>query len=222
MTTLKKNQTSTWLSLLWLLMIPILNIFYKVLNHPSEHVYSLVTDLDRLTPFVPAFIIPYVLWYPFIAAVLIGLVFKNRTLYYRTLLALCSGLIVSYVVYALFQTTVPRPEHLSEQGVLNQLIWLVYRHDQPFNCFPSIHVLTSYLMLRGASGFGRTIRLATTVMSISIICSTLLIKQHVLMDVAGGILVGELLFRVAGKSLQYIRGEKRLTLKGGESYVSAK
>lgn len=218
----KQTFLSTWLSLLWLTVVPLLYIFYGILNHPTEHVYSLVTDLDRLTLFVPSFIIPYVLWYPFIASVLIGLAFKDRTAYYRTLLALCGGLILSYIVYALFQTAVHRPDNLAQTGVINRLVWLVYSHDQPFNCFPSIHVLTSYLMLRGARVFGRTICWAVTAMSIVIIASTLLVKQHVLADVVGGILAGELLYRSAGIALSYLRGHRnRLTLKGGERHVSA-
>ncbi|MBB6671841.1 phosphatase PAP2 family protein [Cohnella nanjingensis] len=217
-----KQSPAVWLSLLWLAVIPVLNIFYGYLNHPTEHVYSLVTDLDRLTPFVPSFIIPYVLWYPFKAAVLIGLAFKDRAVYYRTLLALCGGLVLAYIVYALFQTTVPRPEALDEKGVLNRMIWFVYSHDEPFNCFPSIHVLTSYLMLRGARVFGRTIRWAATIMSILIIASTVLIKQHVLADVVGGILAGELLFRSAGIAVSFLRGHRmRQTLKGGERHISA-
>ncbi|MEC0184785.1 phosphatase PAP2 family protein [Paenibacillus peoriae] len=218
----KQSSLSTWLTLLWLTGIPILYIPYGLLNRPAEHVYSLVTDLDRLTPFVPSFIIPYVLWYPFIAAVLVGLAFKDRATYYRTLLALCGGLVLSYIVYALFQTAVQRPDNLAETGIINRLIWLVYSHDQPFNCFPSIHVLTSYLMLRGARVFGGTIRWAVTAMSILIIASTLLVKQHVLADVVGGILAGELLYRLAGIAVSYLRGHrKRLTLKGVERHVSA-
>ncbi|MBD3919994.1 phosphatase PAP2 family protein [Paenibacillus sp. PR3] len=200
-------------------MIPLLNICYQRLNHPTEHVYSLVTDLDRITPFVSSFVIPYVLWYPFIAVVLIGLAFKDRAAYYRTLFALCSGLIVAYFVYYIFQTTVPRPENLPETGLFNRLVWIVYRHDQPFNCFPSIHVLTSYLMLRGGAGFNRLFRWATTAMSVLIISSTILIKQHVLADVVGGILVGELLFQVAGIALVWMQ-QRRLTLKGGKHHVS--
>jgi membrane-associated phospholipid phosphatase len=59
-------------------------------------------------------------------------------------------------------------------------------------------------MLRGARVFGRTIRWAVTAMSIVIIASTLLVKQHVLADVVGGILAGELLYRSAGIALSYL------------------
>ncbi|WP_438493525.1 phosphatase PAP2 family protein [Paenibacillus sp. IHBB 3054] len=167
--------------------------------------YSLATNLDLLLPFVPSFIIPYVLWYPFVTAVLIVLAFRNRGIYYQTLIALCSGLILSYIVYALFQTTVQRPEVLTETDFIHRLISYVYSHDQPFNCFPSIHVLTSFLMLRGTSVFGRMVWLFTATMSILIIVSTVLVKQHVLADIVGGILVGELCFRLAGTAILFVQ-----------------
>ncbi|MFP4978714.1 phosphatase PAP2 family protein [Paenibacillus sp. CN-4] len=218
----KPNSRSAWLSLLWLTAIPVLSIFYGILNRPAERVYSLMIDLDRLTPFVPAFGVSYVLWYLFIPAVLIALAFKNKAVYYQTLFALCGGLAVSYLVYALFQTTVLRPDLAAETGLFHQLVRWVYQHDQPFNCFPSIHVLTSYLMLREAGAFKRSISLVVAGMSVLIIASTLFIKQHVLADVAGGILVGELLFRSAGLFVPLIRRYGgRLLWKGEKRHVSA-
>ena len=189
----------TLLSLLWLMVLPLLSSIYGLLNHPGEHVVQLVTGFDRWTPFVPVFVLPYLLWYLYVPAVLVGLAFKDKIAYYRTLLALCGGLVLSYLVYALFQTTVPRPEGLTDTGILNRLVGWVYAHDRPFNCFPSIHVVTSYLMWRSARVFRPGVRGACMIMSMLIILSTLLLKQHVLADVAGGILVGEWVFRSARK-----------------------
>ncbi len=49
--------------------------------------------------------------------------------------------------------------------------------------FPSIHVLTIYLMLRGGHVFNRTIPLIIAIISILIIISTVLVKQHVVADI---------------------------------------
>ncbi|WFR64657.1 phosphatase PAP2 family protein [Paenibacillus amylolyticus] len=77
----------------------------------------------------------------------------------------------------------------------------IYRNDQPYNCFPSIHVLTSYLILRGTRLFGRAIWAMTSTFSILIIVSTVLVKQHVIVDIAGGILVGELSYQLVGSTI---------------------
>ncbi|WP_366295665.1 phosphatase PAP2 family protein [Paenibacillus sp. AN1007] len=84
-----------------------------------------------------------------------------------------------------------------ETGFIARLVQFVYSTDQPYNCFPSIHVLTSYLMLRGGRVFNPTIRVYIASISLLIIISTVLVKQHVAADILGGILVGELCFRLA-------------------------
>lgn len=191
-----KKSIRTYSPLLWLLMIPGLNVFYTVLNRPGPEVHSLMSDLDRLLPFIPAFIIPYTIWYPFIAGSLVLFFFKDRKLYYRALLTLCLGLVACYGVYAVFQTTVQRPV-LSGEGLLTVMVNFVYTNDQPFNCFPSIHVLTSYIMIKGLRQL-RTMpsmpRFALMAIGWSIIASTVFVKQHVLLDAAGAIMLVELLF----------------------------
>lgn len=205
------STKSAWLSLLWLAAVPILNIFYGVLNRPGNHVYSLATPLDSMIPFVPVFIIPYVLWYPFISGALIALAFKDKRTYFQTLIALCSGLVISYIFFALFQTAIERPNIQGEKGFLFTRVDYIYHNDQPYNCFPSIHVLTSYLILRGTRVFGRAIWAMTSAFSIVIIVSTVLVKQHVVVDIAGGILVGELCFRLAGTTLHALSSRVKST-----------
>ncbi|CAH1191121.1 phosphatase PAP2 family protein [Paenibacillus sp. JJ-223] len=206
----KPSYRSAWLSLLWLLIVPILNIFYGILNRAGDHVFYLGTSIDQLVPFVPVFIIPYVLWYPFITGILVALAFKNRETYFQTLIALCSGLIVSYLFFALFQTTIQRPDIQHETGFLYRIIGMVYSSDQPYNCFPSIHVLTSYLMLRGARVFSKINWRLTAAMSTLIMISTVFVKQHVVVDIAGGVLVGELCFRLAGAWIISIQKKQQL------------
>ncbi|BBH21661.1 hypothetical protein Back11_30060 [Paenibacillus baekrokdamisoli] len=180
-----------------------MNICYGLLNHGGSDVASLMTDLDKQIPFVPAFIVPYVIWYPFIFTILIVLFVKSRRAYYRTLLTLCLGLIGCYIIYYFFQTTVPRPV-ITSQGVFDSLVQFIYNTDGPYNCFPSIHVLTSYLMIKGlaaCTGLSRTSQWLITLTSWSIILSTLFVKQHVLLDLIGAILLSELLTLVVDKWL---------------------
>jgi hypothetical protein len=149
--------------------------------------------LDRQLPFIPAFVIPYIAWFPFLFAGFLYLAFKNRTAYYETLLQFNIGLIVCYAVYAVYQTYVPRPELIGDSYLLNA-VRSVYSTDEPFNCFPSTHVLTSYLMMKAflrTPHVPRLLRLAVSAMSLTIIASTLFMKQHVLLDAAGAIAVAE-------------------------------
>lgn len=182
-----------------LLAIPMLSLFYGLLNNGGRGAQLLVTELDRATPFLKIFIIPYLLWYPFILAVLVYLCVKDRRLYFQTLAAYCVGLIVCYVVYYFYQTTVPRPI-VSGNDVFSQLVRMTFASDQPFNCFPSIHVLTSYLMMLAVGTsplIGRRVKIGVGAFSATIILSTLLVKQHVILDVVGAVMLADTVFFAA-------------------------
>lgn len=182
----------------FMLIIPVLNIFYVMLNNGDGEVHTLITSIDRSIPLIEAFVIPYLIWYPFIIATMLYLCIKDRQNYFITLITYVIGLLVCYVTYVIFQTHVPRPV-LSGDGFFTEMLRLVYQNDQPFNAFPSIHVLSSYLMMKAIHMSPlKNWRNQLTIHSISItiILSTLFVKQHVVLDVVSGILVAELLYRI--------------------------
>ncbi|NMA58477.1 MAG: inositol phosphorylceramide synthase [Clostridium cochlearium] len=183
-----------------LLSIPIINIFYALLNNNNRGVFQLVTSIDNTIPFIKEFIIPYILWYPFIALSLLFICLKDLKVYYRTLITLNLCLLSCYLIYYFFQTTVPRPA-IYGNDIFSFLTLLVYKFDKPFNCFPSIHVVTSYLMIKGINSIdcSKKIRHLVIFMSILIIVSTLFIKQHVILDVISAILLGDIIFDFISK-----------------------
>jgi membrane-associated phospholipid phosphatase len=196
-----------------LLTIPLLGIVYVYLNHSTGTVYSLVTDLDRQMPFLKVFVLPYVSWYVFLFIAFLYLAIKNREAYYQTLLQFNIGLLICYAVYAVYQTHVPRPELVGD-GWLLQIVQWVYNSDEPFNCFPSIHVLTSYLMMKaylGTANVPRIYTVAVVFMSMLIIASTQFIKQHVLLDIMGAVLVAEGVIYVVSFILKGWMGKSLVT-----------
>ncbi|MEW9702494.1 phosphatase PAP2 family protein [Paenibacillus sp. SI8] len=176
-----------------LLSIPAVGLIYVYLNRAGEAYYSLATDFDRQIPFLKIFVIPYISWYLFLFAGFMYLAYKDRRIYYKALLQFIVGLLLCYGVYAVYQTYVPRPEVVGDD-LLSGMMRMVYQSDQPFNCFPSTHVLTSYLMMRAylnAVSVPRVYKAVVTVMALLIILSTQFVKQHVLMDIVGAVLVAE-------------------------------
>jgi hypothetical protein len=182
--------------LLFVLSIPLLNTVYTLVNRSSGDARILVTFIDDKIPYVKYFIVPYNLWYPFLLTSLVYLCYKSRGIFYKTVIAVDAGMICCYVVYLLFQTTVPRPQLIGED-FFTKLVGLTYKLDQPYNCFPSIHVLTSYLLIKG---FKRSISVDKLIRniiyggSITIIFATLFVKQHVVLDIASAVVLGDVLF----------------------------
>ncbi|MCX7746363.1 MAG: phosphatase PAP2 family protein [Clostridia bacterium] len=181
----------------FMLSIPIVNIFYGILNNADRGVSNLVTRLDDSIPFIKVFVIPYMFWYPFMILTMVYFCVKDRKTYVRSLISINISLIVCYVIFYFYQTTVPRPELLGND-FLTRFVGLVYGSDKPYNCFPSIHVLTCYIMMIAVTKSTiRNLWIKLLVYSISavIIISTLYIKQHVVLDVIGGIFVGDIIYR---------------------------
>ncbi|MCQ6563396.1 serine/threonine protein phosphatase [Paenibacillus mendelii] len=132
-------------------------------------------------------------------------------MYYRTLLSLCIGLIVCYVTCYFYQTMVIHPE-IKGSGWLELMVQVIYNSDMPYNCLPSIHVLTSYLMFRSAYVFQPVARHVIRCLAVLIIVSTLFVKQHVVVDVFAGWLAAEITYWVAGFSLP-VMAQYRMTFR---------
>lgn len=191
-----RNIQSMILPMLALLSIPLCGLLYLVLNHDVNGAYSLVTDLDRGMPFIKVFVIPYLFWYIFLLFGLLYLCRVNRSGFYKTVVIYDLGLLIASLIYYLFQTMVPRPILVGDDW-LTHMVSFVYQMDQPFNCFPSTHVFTTYLLMRGIQQYARSIglKLVVHLIGLSIILSTVLIKQHVILDVVASIILVELLYR---------------------------
>ncbi|MEC0372364.1 phosphatase PAP2 family protein [Paenibacillus chibensis] len=183
-----------WAPLLLMLIFPVLGNLYHLVNQPTHKVYSLLTPLDQAMPFIKYFALPYGVWIFYIYVCIVYFFFRDRPSYYRSLLLYTVCALTCYGVYLVFQTTVPRPVVLGDDPFA-QLSRFIYNRDQPFNCFPSIHCFSSYMVMRMIWKSPARNRVNVTLisgMSLLIIASTLFMKQHVIMDVVGAIAIVEI------------------------------
>ncbi|MBB6731758.1 phosphatase PAP2 family protein [Cohnella zeiphila] len=183
-----------YMPLLFMLIFPMLGAIYGWVDKPGKVIYHLTTRLDDAIPFVKYFAIPYGVWIFYIYLCVLYFFKKDIRVYYRALMVYTLCALVCYGIYSGFQTTVPRPV-LVGHDPFTRLVAFIYHRDRPFNCFPSIHVFSSYMVFRllAASGFRNARNLALIGgTSTAIILSTLFIKQHAIMDGIAGILLVEI------------------------------
>lgn len=194
---MKLHKYKSYLLALSLLgSIGFMSIFYELLNHDRGHARFLYSPIDQLIPLVPGMTLPYILWYPFIFLAMAFLCLYDRPVYYRILITMNICLAVCYFIYYHFQTSVPRP-YVSPTSWSRRLLLSLYNRDKPFNCFPSIHALHSYLVMRGAwasKKIANWMKWLISICAVTIILSTLMIKQHVIYDSLSAILLGETVF----------------------------
>lgn len=190
-----KNDLKTIIfRLSFALSIPLINISYFILNSINQkrhEVYNVSMSLDNKIPFVPQFIIPYVIWYFYVFFALFYFCIKDYEKYKKMLMTMLIGLTTCYIIYFFFPTTVVRASNIGN-SLTEKLVKIIYQADKPFNCFPSIHVLQTIIVMTYVHS-SKQVRLFSKVfvdvIGISIIISTLFVKQHAMLDAVGGILV---------------------------------
>mgnify|MGYP002515709682 CR=1 FL=1 len=154
--------------------------------------------LDDVIPFCKYAIVPYFAWFAWIPFTLFFLLWKApREDFWRLCLPLFSGMTIALACYVIVPTSLSlRPYWVPGTDLFAQAVRFLYRTDTPTNVCPSIHVFNSvtlWLAYRRCRIFDsprlRWMRPAATVLCVSIVCSTMLLKQHSCIDVVLGALL---------------------------------
>lgn len=170
-------------------MIVYLAWFAWLEDKVTKHYRVIYMNADSRIPFCEIFIIPYLLWFVYVAAVVVFFFFKNKTDYYKT----CSFLFTGMTIFLIISTLWPNGHHLRplvmpRDNVFTQLVEMLYRVDTATNLWPSIHVYNSlgaHFAIIHSKEFQnkKGIRMASFLLAFSIILSTVFLKQHSLFDV---------------------------------------
>ena len=167
--------------------------------------HNIETVVDRSIPFVPEFLVIYFGCYIFWAVNYILIARQDRRSVYQFFTGDFISRCVCLVSFLAFPTTNTRPL-ITGSGLWNQAALWLYSIDAADNLFPSIHCLVSwfcYLGIRGRKEIPRWYQSVSMVIAILVFASTLLTKQHVIVDVAGGILLAEFCFFIGRKTDLY-------------------
>ena len=173
------------------LLIPLSTVFYGMLNKNRGKIYILQTSIDKAIPFNQYFIILYIFWYLYIAGFLIYFCILDKNSYYKLLFSIVAGELLSCVIFYFFPTYVPRP-YITGNDFCSKLVLLIYKSDNPYNAFPSIHVIDSVLVAVFVYLSGRVknvYKALSFICAFLIIISTMFVKQHYFPDIISGIIV---------------------------------
>jgi hypothetical protein len=168
----------------------------------TSHFHVVHTRLDDLIPFCEFFVIPYFLWFGYVAWAFIYFGFRNRNDFYR----LCAFLFTGMTVFLIISTVYPnghylRPEVFARDNIFTRLCVFLYQTDTATNLFPSIHVYNSvgvHLAVVNSERFryDKRAKRISFVLMFSIILSTMFIKQHSTFDVITALLLCAVMNRI--------------------------
>lgn len=154
--------------------------------------------LDDLIPFCKYAVIPYLAWFIWIPFTLFYLLWKApRADFWRLCLPLFAGMTIALAVYVILPNGLDlRPYRVYGSDIFARIVRQIYSTDTATNVCPSIHVFNSVTLMMAyyrsrifEEHRRRWMRLASAVLCLSIIASTVLLKQHSCIDVVMGILL---------------------------------
>ena len=169
------------------------------------HHYNIESSLDRGIPFIPQFLLVYFGCYIFWGVNYIMAARQEREQVYRFFTADFLSRCVCLVIFLAFPTTNTRPV-IEGNGFWNQAALWLYSIDDADNLFPSIHCLVSwfsYLAVRGQEKIPGWYKNVSWIIAVLVFISTLVTKQHVLVDVAGGIALAQICFMIGQRTSLY-------------------
>lgn len=159
----------------------------------SWYHHNIESNLDLRLPFLPQFLIIYFGCYIFWAANYILAARQDREEVYRFFTADFISRCVCLVIFLAYPTTNTRPV-IEGSGFWDLLAGWLYSIDAADNLFPSIHCLVSwfcFLAVKGQKKIPIWYKAVSFILAVLVFLSTLFTKQHVIVDVAGGIFLAQ-------------------------------
>jgi membrane-associated phospholipid phosphatase len=158
--------------------------------------------IDTKIPFVPAFFIPYCIWYLMIFIIPYYLYCKDKDKFIKYTMAyiLCS--MIGNIVFISYPSTVARPT-VTGTDIFSLIAKFIYWIDTPTNCFPSLHCAISMLFILYICESKNTniiTKISVCIISILIMLSTLFTKQHVIVDFISGDILALIVYLIVKQS----------------------
>lgn len=161
----------------------------------TKDYYNIHVRLDDFIPFNEYFIIPYLLWFLYVAGTILFFFFTDKHEYYKVCTFLFTGMTVSLVICTFFHNgTDLRPVVDPDKNICSWLVSMLHSADTSTNIFPSIHAFNSigvHLAITNSKSLQKHsfICNASFLLMISICLSTVFLKQHSVVDIVGSVVM---------------------------------
>ena len=161
---------------------------YIPVNRLMTGGYNTEISFDQYIPLIPIFVVPYLLgiifW--FFSIIFINLKGSPKAVRQFNLMIISAG-ILSVLIYIFVPTFIIRPE-VASSDVFSAILNLVYANDRVYNAAPSGHTFYTVICFLNLYKLLPNQRVLWAIISILIISSTVLTKQHNILDIVFGMI----------------------------------
>lgn len=166
------------------------SILYFVAKLLSNNYHLITSNIDNKIPFISWFVYFYVAWYLFLILVpiILNKYDEDKRKKYNLLLSI--GASICFLIYIIYPTYIIRAD-VEVNSLSSLIVSIIYYLDTPgLNCFPSLHILICIIWIYLFSNFkNKKYKYLMIIFSALVILSTLFIKQHVIYDGIGSLIV---------------------------------
>ena len=181
-----------WVFLYAFIYFPWFNWLEKTVTTDYSLVYS---PLDSYLPFIEFFIVPYLLWFVYMAVTCFYFFFTSKEEFYKFTKMCIIGMTLFLIICTIFPNGLRlRPTIFPRDNIFVDLVRFIYKVDTPTNVLPSLHVYNSVachiaIMHNEKLSQNRVISTGSMILSISIVLSTMFLKQHSVIDVISALIM---------------------------------
>lgn len=175
--------------------------FLYLEKHVTSNFYVIHSVIDDKIPFVEYFIVPYLMWFVFIAATFLYFFFTDVKGFYRLAKFMFAGM----TIFLIISTLVPngldlRPVVFTRDNIFIDMVKTLYRADTPTNVMPSLHVFNSIVACIAiyhskALKKHKIICYSAYILAFLIILATMFLKQHSVIDVMAAFIMAYTLYQ---------------------------
>lgn len=167
-------------------------IYYFIKFYQTDYHYF-NSIIDSKIPFIPLSVYIYNIFYPFVFLVFYYIFCKDKKTYYNGIIAGIIGYLICDIIFYMYPTMMIRNDisTINMDFLTAFVVKLTYLYDEPpLNCFPSIHCLFCFQVIV-TTILSKNIKnkIIINIISLLIIISTLLVKQHYFYDVIAAFVV---------------------------------
>lgn len=196
-------------------LIGYLIAFQFLEKNVTTNFHEIHTWIDDKIPFCEYFIIPYLMWFAFVAVTIIYFVFQDKKGYYRLITFLFTGMTLFLLISYMYPNGHHlRPNEFARDNIFVDMVRMLYKIDTDTNVLPSIHVYNSigcYIAISKSPKLRQKkgIQIGSFVLMVLIILATMFLKQHSVIDVVAGMVMARMIYEIVYHYEDYLDYEKK-------------
>lgn len=158
--------------------------------------------IDDYIPFCEYFIIPYLMWFAYIAIAFLYFFFTNKSDFYKFSAFLFTGMTLFLIISTIYPNGLAlRPTHFVRDNFCVDLVKTLYAADTSTNVLPSLHVFNSigvFIAVTHSKALQKHkgILWSSGILSTLIIMATVFLKQHSIIDVFAGFVMAAFIYQL--------------------------